>query len=160
MLLPNVLKMSIKTTKQLQDEYHAELPNFEQALGKINQARTGSNFRPCSDVVHFQGDHDFPAEDLNINQGITPTYPAEFFMANEWTKPILTLPKLLPLKEASAGVKAGFRTGKTITSFDLKAFLRSAMSHIQATCPDNWVSFGVSIATEKEKKSLLCLCFS
>lgn len=138
----------------------ADIERFKRALKKVKLQKIGSTYRPNPDQpTLFMGqDEDLAADDLNISCGITPTYPLEYFMANGFKKPKLTLPKALPdIKSASIGLKQLIYSSSPLTIFDVKIFLSTVMSKMEETCSDNWCGLGVEIAAKDVKVTPLKL---
>lgn len=135
-----------KTAMQIAEEQRASFPEVARAIesAKPETKEPKKMFMRGGVEVHF--------ESLNIGIKRTSiTYPMEWFQRHGWTKPVLTLPKLLP-SDTYAGLKKpisdGILRGKDTSAHDLKLFLYFLLKDVKETVPINWVSMGVVIANK------------
>ncbi|BEP11675.1 nucleoprotein [Armigeres subalbatus rhabdovirus] len=110
------------------------------------------------DIV-VRGIGDNPVRELILSKGIIPTYPLEYFEANNWTKPIVTLPMARP-NAAIVGYYTHIRTAirRDAPSIgSVLAFIELICAMITDTLRFDWVSLGVAIGVADQVISPLSL---
>ncbi|XP_062542420.1 LOW QUALITY PROTEIN: uncharacterized protein LOC134210386 [Armigeres subalbatus] len=104
------------------------------------------------DDILVRGVGDNPVRELILAKGIVPTYPLEYFAANNWSKPIITLPAIrenATIVDYHNHIKGTIKREPPSVGSVL-AFLELLCSTIADTLRFNWVSLGVPIGSANQ----------